>query len=106
MTTANVAAMAPRAEGITYNIKLDTGETGPEGKKVWQFIGKAFIRSDGTGGVLFVGEEDQERKYRLFPRDGKLRLAQAPAGKRQFAQPVGVVVREAGAPRMPVPAPG
>ena len=44
----NATQKPAHLEGTTYNIKLDTGETGPEGKKVWAFIGKAFVRADGA----------------------------------------------------------
>jgi hypothetical protein len=71
----NATHTAVRPDGTTYNIKLDTGAAGPDGKKVWQPIGRCFIRNDGTGGAIYVGKGDKERRYSLFPRDRKPRLA-------------------------------
>jgi hypothetical protein len=60
-----------KTEGTTYNIKAASAQPGPDGKTVWTLIGRAFIRADGSGGALFVGEGDNERKYSLFLRDRK-----------------------------------
>jgi hypothetical protein len=65
----NATHTAVRPEGTTYNIKLDSGEVTPEGKKLWKAIGKCFIRNDGSGGAIYVGQGDNERRYSLFPKD-------------------------------------
>src|SRR4051812_45429401 len=65
-------------KGTTYNIKFDTGEKTPDGKTVWKFIGKVFIRENGSGGAAFIGEGETQKVYALFPKsDGRVFRARA-----------------------------
>jgi hypothetical protein len=80
MTTQKPAAM-----GTTYNLKTQ----GPDGKLTTS--GRVFIASDGSGGTVYVGEGETERKYKLFPRDFKPRAkAQRPVASSQPAAQVGL----------------
>lgn len=71
----------PKAQGRTYNIK--TQEVGPDGQKKWRLLGRVFVRDDGTGGAVYVGDGDAQRVLALFPREERprrdARLAAPPA---------------------------
>jgi len=64
--------------GKTFNIKKPNGKT-PEGKVIWEKVRRAFIRDDGSGGVLYVGEGEAQREYALFPAVRKAKPAAATA---------------------------
>jgi hypothetical protein len=61
--------MADKLEGKTFNIKEVAGKT-PEGKAIWKSYGRTFVRSDLSGGALWVGEGETEKAYSLVPREG------------------------------------
>ena len=61
--------MASKHEGKTFNVTRAVGKK-PDGKTQWQPYGRAFIRTDLTGGALYVGKGDDNTTYELSPKEG------------------------------------
>jgi hypothetical protein len=61
--------MSEKPAGKTFNIKEVAGKS-PEGKAIWKSYGRTFVRSDLSGGALWVGDGDAEKTYALVPREG------------------------------------
>lgn len=73
----------PKAQGRTYNIK--TQEVGSDGHKKWRMLGRVFVRDDGTGGAVYVGEGEEQKMLALFPRDEKPRARGSSGAPALFA---------------------
>lgn len=60
----------PKTPGRTYNIKRQ--ELAADGQKKWTLLGRVFVRDDGTGGAVYVGEGDAQRVLALSrPTSGR-----------------------------------
>lgn len=70
--------------GKTFNVKRKTGVT-PEGKAIWENVGRVFIREDGSGGAAFIGQGESEKVFNLFPKDRKPQAAAKPEAAAQPA---------------------
>jgi hypothetical protein len=58
-------------EGRTFNIR--SSETAADGTKTWKTIGRVFVRADGSGGTVYVGDGPAQRRYVILPHDPKRR---------------------------------
>jgi hypothetical protein len=56
-------------KGTTYNLATSREENG---KKIWDQLGTLFIRSNGSGGILYLKTPGgPDRQIAVFPRKRK-----------------------------------